>query len=82
MSEEQEPDPPEIYQIKVQGRLDEDWSDWFDGMTIAVEPASDGSPMTTLTGVFADQPALRGTLSKIWDLNLKLVSVTRTERKS
>ena len=62
------------YQIKVRGRLDEKWSDWFNGMTITFE---DG--ITTLTGAVADQPKLRGILSKIWDLNLKLVSVTRLE---
>jgi len=67
------------YQIKVQGRLDEKWSDWFNGMDIALETATDGSPITILTGVVADQPRLRGMLSKIWDLNLTLISVIRVE---
>ncbi|MBL7065918.1 MAG: hypothetical protein ISS49_17210 [Anaerolineae bacterium] len=60
------------YQIQVQGRLDEDWSDWFSGMTVTFE-----SGVTTLTGPVADQAALRGILTRIWDLNLTLLSVTR-----
>jgi hypothetical protein len=67
-------DRPVSYQIKVQGQLDKKWSDWFDGMTIAFE-----SGITTLTGTVADQAKLRGMLSKIWDLNLTVVSVTRIE---
>ena len=62
------------YQIKVWGRLDEKWSDWFNGMTLAFE-----NSITTLTGAVADQAKLRGILSKIWDLNLTVVSVTRIE---
>jgi hypothetical protein len=66
------------YQIKVQGQLDESWSQWFDGLTIAVEDgSSEGTGVTTLTGAVADQAALRGVLIKILDLNLVLISVIR-----
>jgi hypothetical protein len=67
------------YRIKVQGKLDEGWSDWFDGMKITLERGNDGSSITTLTGPVVDQVALRGILAKIWDLNLTLISVTRIE---
>jgi hypothetical protein len=66
-----------IYQLKVQGALDDMWSDWFTGMTIQIESASDGTSITTLSGPVADQASLRGMVSKIWDLNLTLISVTR-----
>ena len=72
----------EAYEIKIRGRLDESWSEWFCGMSITRQDGSDGSPMTTLTGGVPDQTALRGILSKIWDLNLSLVSVTRLEAHS
>jgi hypothetical protein len=62
------------YEIRVEGELDEDWVDWFDGMAIAIEQGA-----TTLTGPLRDQPALRGMLSKLWDLNLTLVSLRRIE---
>lgn len=70
---------PARYQIKVRGRLDEKWSDWFNGMALTFESAGNSSPITTLTGVVADQAELRGMLSKIWDLNLTVVSVTQVE---
>jgi hypothetical protein len=70
---------PATYQIKVQGRLDEKWSDWFNGMTLTFESASNSSPITTLTGALADQAKLRGMLSKIWDLNITVISVTQVE---
>lgn len=58
------------YQISVHGELDEDWTDWFDGLTITVEGG-----ITTLTGTVADQPTLHGLLIKIRDLGLPLLSV-------
>jgi hypothetical protein len=78
MANDPEHDRRETYQIRVRGRLDRGWSDWFDGMTIAVEQASDGSRTTTLTGA-VDQSALHGILAKIGVLNLKLVSVIETQ---
>jgi hypothetical protein len=66
-----------MYQIKVQGRIDERWSGWFEHLTIAFGIGSDGAPITTLSGPVADQAALRGILNKLWDLNLTLVSITR-----
>ena len=67
------------YQITVKGRLDASWSDWFNDMAIMARDEDDGSAITTLTGRVADQSALRGILSKLWDLNLELVSVNRVE---
>ncbi|MDY7078579.1 MAG: hypothetical protein SXV54_16820 [Chloroflexota bacterium] len=70
-------DEQTIYQIKVQGKLDEKWSDWFDGMTVTFEAVAFESDITTLTGAVVDQAALRGILDKMWDLNLTLISVNR-----
>ena len=58
------------YQITVQGFLDNQWSDWFEGMAIT---HSEGN--TTLTGLVVDQTALHGIINRIRDLNLMLVSV-------
>jgi hypothetical protein len=63
-------DRPMIYKIKLQGQLDENWSNWLDGMKIAYE---DG--LTILTGELMDQAALRGLLTKIWDMNQILISI-------
>lgn len=64
------------YQIKVRGRLDERWSDWFSGLTVVVE--SESPPITTLVGLI-DQAGLRGVLNKLWDLNLNLISIVPIE---
>jgi len=69
-----------IYEIKVQGELDQSWEVYFKGL--AVTPGSSGeqaSPITTLVGPVIDQSALRGLLCKLWDLNLTLISVRRLE---
>ncbi len=66
-----------IYEIVVQGCLDEHWSAWFGGMALRHGIGADGSPVTTLTGPVADQAALHGLLGRIRDLNLTLLSVTR-----
>jgi hypothetical protein len=71
----------QVYQIRIQGRLDKRRSDWFEGMTMEFERVSDDTPMTTLTGAVADQARLRGILSKLWDLNLTVVSVARIEMR-
>ena len=68
---EHEFDKPEVYQIRVKGGLDGEWSDWFDGFTIT--PQANGE--TLLTGVVADQAALHGLLNKIRDLGLPLLLV-------
>jgi hypothetical protein len=68
-----------VYQIKLQGRLDAGWSDWFDGMALTLEDGAGGSPITTLTGAVEDQSALHGLLARISDLNLPLISVTQLE---
>ena len=77
MVQHPDPDGPMTYRIQVQGRLDEGWSDWFRGLTVAFGSANDGSTITTLVGPVADHAALRGILNRIWDLNLTLLSVTR-----
>jgi hypothetical protein len=43
-------------------------------MTIVVESAGDGRPVTTLTGTL-DQTALQGLLHRLYSLGLPLISV-------
>ena len=70
-------DQTATYQIKVQGRLDERWTPWFDGLSIAFEQAEDGSTVTVLTGSVVDQAALYGLINRMRDLGLPLISVGR-----
>jgi hypothetical protein len=68
-----------IYEIVVWGTLDEYWSDWFNGMSLTLERGPEGRGWTTLTGPVIDQAKLRGILSRIWNLNLVVVSVSRLD---
>ncbi|MCC6602208.1 MAG: hypothetical protein IT327_03300 [Anaerolineae bacterium] len=63
-----------IYQIRIKGQLDSQWSDWFSGMTISLDNAG-----TLLTGQVADQAALHGLLKKVRDLGMPLVSVVQIQ---
>jgi len=70
-----DPDQPTIYQIRLKGHLDDQWTDWFAGLTITQE--EDGNMV--LTGLLVDQAALHGLLKKVRDLGLPLVSINRLE---
>ncbi len=71
-----------VYEIKIKGHLDEHWKQWFEGMKlINVTNGEVGQECTLLTGLFADQPALHGLLTKIRDLNLTLISVRKINPK-
>jgi hypothetical protein len=57
-------------EIKVKGRLDETWKEWFEGMDITNE-----GDYTMLSGYKKDKAFVHGILNKIRDLNLELISV-------
>jgi hypothetical protein len=63
----------QFYEIRIEGHLDGQWVDWFDGMSITLE--EDGT--TLLSGPVPDQPALYGLLRRVRDLGLPLVAVNR-----
>ncbi|MGD9091716.1 MAG: hypothetical protein PVF74_02630 [Anaerolineales bacterium] len=63
------------YQIKVLGKLDKRWSDWFDGTMITVERNLLGKQLTTLNCRVKDQSELHGMINQLFRLNLHLVSV-------
>lgn len=58
-------------EIRVKGRIDEHWSDWFDELAITYTDRDE----TMLTGPIADQAALYGLIARLRDLGLPLVSV-------
>ena len=70
-----DPMHPMIYQIRIKGHLDRQWTDWFGGLTITLEDNGD----TLLTGPVVDQAALHGLLKKVRDLGTPLLSVNRVK---
>jgi len=67
----------ETYEIRLQGRLDSRWFDWFDAFTVENLPSGE----VVLRGHVTDQAALHGVLERIRDLNLKLISVNQLPDK-
>lgn len=70
-------DKASTYQIRIQGALDQSWSDWFDGFTISQQNSE-----TLLVGKVLDQAVLHGILGIINDLGLAIMSVERVEPAS
>ena len=64
----------DTYRFRVEGHIDDCWSDWFGGLTVKREE----NGTTVLVGPVVDQAALHGTLIRIRDLGLPLVSVRRS----
>ncbi len=63
------------YEIRVQGHLDQHWSEWFDGLEISYD--ADGN--TVLRGPLVDEAALHGVLNKVLDLALPLLALSREQ---
>ena len=57
-------------EIRIKGKVDKDWSDWFSSLNIAHTPYGE----TVLLGPIRDQAELRGVLCRLTDLGLELVS--------
>ncbi len=66
---------PTVYQIRIKGHLGNQWTDWFDGLTITSEESGE----TLLTGPVVDDAALHGLLKKVRDLGTPLLSVNRID---
>jgi hypothetical protein len=74
-----DPDRPARYEITVWGWVDESWSDWLDGVTVAHEVGSDNAPITRLTATIVDQAALHSLLRRLHRLHLALLSLNQVE---
>jgi hypothetical protein len=64
-----------IYTIRVLGQIDAHWSEWFGGLTITYPQPGEA----VISGDIVDQAALHGTLNRIRNLNLALISVTKLD---
>jgi hypothetical protein len=66
---------PDRYEIRLQGHLDPRWAARFDRMTLTTT----GDGTTVLEGPVADQAALHGLLTRLRDIGLPLLSLTRLD---
>ncbi|HEY69892.1 MAG TPA: hypothetical protein G4O08_04820 [Anaerolineae bacterium] len=67
------------YRIKVVGRLNGRWEDWFDHIHITHEKGKGGATLTLLESGEIDQAGLHGILKRLRDLNLPLHCVERID---
>jgi hypothetical protein len=76
--DENKPQLADSYRILVKEKIDQKVFNWFGNLSITyVENMG-----TLLTGSFADQPALRGFLDQLWNLNITVISVERVQDES
>jgi hypothetical protein len=68
-------DQPVYYEIRLKAALSAHWSDWFGEMRVTMDNAG----QTVLAGWIPDQAALFGVLTRIRDLGIVLISVSRID---
>ena len=68
-------DKPGQYRIRVQGFLDESWSDRLGGLRITTSNRKDQGLVTALVGQVRDQTELAGVLNTLYELHLPILLV-------
>jgi hypothetical protein len=63
------------YEIKVCGRLDESWLNWFGEAQAQVETLADENEITTISNVVMDQAGLVGLIRRLHGHGIVLLSV-------
>ena len=66
-----------MYEIRLEGHLGPEWTDWFECLTLTLEDGGE----SLLTCSVVDQAALYGLLRKVRDVGLPLISIIHLEPK-
>ena len=66
----------QIVTIKLKGKVDKSWSEWFEGFELTYYEPDE----TVLTGVVTDQAAFYGLIGKLRDLGIQLIAVNSMEQ--
>ena len=70
---------PGKYRIRVQGFLDEGWSDRLGGMAISTSGEGSQGQITMLVGQLRDQAELMGVLDTLYELHRSILTVEHLE---
>lgn len=64
-----------VYKIVVDGVLNKNYSDRFEGMQVKVHREENKKPISVIIGEIRDQSALSGMLNYLYDLHFTVISV-------
>jgi len=67
------------YEIQIQGYLGDDWSDWFEGLTVSHITGTGAEQVCTILSGPMDQAMLHGVLMRVFNLGLPLIGVCRAD---
>jgi hypothetical protein len=70
---------PAVYCIRVQGKLDESWSEYFGAQSISCEQDGAGNVVTVIISEPLDQGALVGLVNHLNGLGIPLISMEPVE---
>ena len=62
-------------EIQIKGKLDQNWSDWFEALQVQESLSGD----TVLFGNLPDRSAVYGVISRLSSLGITLISVSCSE---
>ena len=65
-----------VFEIRIKGHLDSRWSEWLDSLEVKLLENGE----MVLSGAIVDQAALMGILSKLYRLNLAILSVNKVTK--
>ena len=66
---------PAVYEIRVIGGLDTNWSERLGGLQITNKNPGDLDSVSVLIGQISDQTALSGVLNTLYDNHVTIISV-------
>ena len=66
---------PAIYRVRVRGQVDPKWMAGLDELNRTEETLSNGAHHTVLVGRLADQAALSGLLTALYEMHLPIIAV-------
>jgi hypothetical protein len=61
----------QLVTIKIKGKLDESWAEWFEGFELTCQEPDE----TILAGIVADPAAFYGLIGKLRDLGLHILEI-------